>query len=118
MITDMFKHIDKDLSPHTGAGTMALYIREKLSELIHAPFGIVQLDDEHPAALQLVIGSEAYNMNVFFNSDGTISQVVVDQGEAGPTSIFIPHEKHPDQITEQFIFVMAMSLYPPVQGRL
>ena len=118
MITDRFKHIDQNLLPHTGAGTMALYIQGKLSELIQTSFGIVQLDDDHPAALQLVIGSEAYSMNVFFNSDGTISQVVVDQGEAGPTSIFIPHEKHPDQITEQFILLMAMSLYPPVQRNL
>lgn len=118
MIADLFKHIDKDMIPHTGAGTMALYFKDKLKEVIAAPFGIVQLDDEHPAALQLIIGSEAYNMNVFFDADGTISQVVVDQGEAGPTSIFIPHEKHPDQITEPFILLMAMSLYPPVQGRL
>jgi hypothetical protein len=118
MITDLFKHIDKELMPHTGAGAMALYIREKLSELIHAPFGIVQLDDEHPAALQLVIGSQACNMNVFFDADGTISQIVVDQGAAGPTSIFIPHEEHPDQLTERFILLMAASLYPPVQRRL
>ena len=118
MIADLFKHIDKDLLPHTGAGTMALYIRDKLREVIKAPSGILQLDDEHPAALQLIIGSDAYNMNIFIEADGTMSQVVVDQGEAGPTSIFIPHEKHPDQITEQFIFLMAMSLYPPVQGRL
>lgn len=118
MITDMFKHIDKNLLPHTGAGTMALYIQGKLSELINAPFGIVQLDDDHPAALQLVIGPEAYNMNVFFNADGLVAQIVVDQGEAGPTSIFVPHEKDPDQITEQFILLMAMSLFPPIQGRL
>ncbi len=117
MITDLFKHIDKDLSPHTGAGTMALYFQGKLKELIQVPSGIVQLDDEHPAALQLVIGPEICSMNIFFNPDGTIAQVVVDQAN-GPTSIFIPHENHPDQITEQFILIMAMSLYPPVQGRL
>ena len=117
MITDLYRHIDKNLLPHTGAGTMALYIQGKLSERIEAPFGIIQLDDEHPAALQLAIGPEAYNMNVFFDADGTMSQVVVDQGEAGPTSIFIPHEKHPDQITEPFILVMAMSLYPPKERR-
>ena len=78
----------------------------------------MQLDDEHPAALQLVIGPEFFSMNIFFNSDGTIAQVVVDQGSAGPTSIFVPHENHPDQITEQFILIMAVSLYPPTQRRL
>jgi hypothetical protein len=118
MITDLFKHIDKNLLPQTGAGTMALYFKGRLKELIQVPFGIVQLDDEHPAALQLVIGPESCSMNIFFNPDGMIAQVVVDQGSAGPTSIFVPHEKHPDQITEQFIFLMALSLYPPIQGRV
>lgn len=118
MITDLFKHIDKNLLPQTGAGTMALYIQGKLSEIIQAPFGIIQLDDEHPSALQLVIGPSFCNMNLFFNSDGTIAQVVVDQGAAGPTSIFIPHPQHPDQLSEQFIMLMAMSLYPPIQGNL
>ena len=97
---------------------MALYFQGKLKEVVQVPSGIVQLDDEHPAALQLVIGPEFCSMNIFFNPNGTIAQVVVDQGSAGPTSIFVPHENYPDQITEQFILIMAMSLYPPVQGRL
>jgi len=113
MIANLYKHIDKELIPHTGAGTMCLYMKNKLHELVDVPIGVVQLDDEHPAAaLQLILGFENSSMNVFFKADGTITQLVIDQGEIAPTAIFVPNDKYPEQINENFIMVMALGLFP------